>query len=547
MDSPDQVIIEGDRALTWRGRAIGILAVALLVAGSLLIALDDGADTGSPVGTATPTASPSPSPSPTPPPGLEVLDSPTAAARAGAETVLAVANRELADSELGGGWPIQRERPVYVVNVTVRGERDFLLADQVIALRIDEPTDRLDLRFLPAAAALGTEPPFVAGSVDGQDATITMDPAGAVLHVDLGATRAVGEALLVRLSYRYTLARASTLGGDGPVGYGLLSRDESVTVLSHWLPLLTFDASPLQARGDLGAFPPAIWSVEVVHPGVLVTGGVEGDCRVPVDNCTKATGVGLRDLGMLVLDDAAVLVGQAGPHEIRVVHAPDLPAADIEAVLAETIAAVELFHELLGPLAWPQTDVVGTPLSRGAAGMEYPGMFILRDDLWRSHQGAFGTYVIAHEVAHQWFHGLVGNSSLADPVVDEAIAQYLSVVFYADQYGEQAAADLADSMIQRWQDGIASGLRDDPPAQALEDFESDGAYGAIVYGRAPFALIEAERLLGRERVVAFLAELVRRHALATVTVADVLQLAGEFDEGLRGSLEEWWIEPDPSR
>ncbi|MDX1511227.1 MAG: M1 family aminopeptidase [Nitriliruptorales bacterium] len=546
MDSPDQVIIEGDGAPTWHVRLIGVLAVALLVAATLFVALNDREDRDQPTGEATPSASPTPKPSPTPPPGLEVLDSPGAAARAGAETVLAVANRDLAESQLGGGWPIEGERPVYVVNVTVRGERDFLLADQVIALRIDEPTDRLDLRFLPAAAALGTEPPFVAGSVDGEPATITMDPVGAVLRIDLGAGREAGEALLVRLSYRYTLARASTLGGDGPVGYGLLSRDESVTVLSHWLPLLTFDASPLQARGDLGAFPPAIWSVEVVHPGVLVTGGVEDDCRVPVDNCTKASGVGLRDLGMLVLDEADVLAGRAGQHEVRVIHGPAVPAADVRAVLAETIAAVELFNELFGPLAWPQTDVVGTPLSRGAAGMEYPGMFILRDDLWRSHDGAFGTYVIAHEVAHQWFHGLVGNSSLADPVVDEAIAQYLSVVFYAEQYGEQAATDLADSMIQRWQDGLASGMRDDPPAQALAAFESDRAYGAIVYGRAPFAFIEAERVLGREVVIGFLAELVRRHALDAITVTDVVTLAGEIDEGLMGSINEWWIWPDPS-
>src|SRR5690606_34274855 len=109
-----------------------------------------------------------------------------------------------------------------------------------------------------------------------------------------------------------------------------------------------------------------------------------------------------------------------------------------------------------------------------------------------------------HEVAHQWFHGLVGNSALADPVVDEALAQYLSYVYYAEQLGQGAADDLAASMRHRYEQAVTNGMAPEPPAQHLEEFDGSRAYGALVYGRAPLGLVTAELELGRDRVVAFL-------------------------------------------
>ena len=531
-----------------RGRLLGFVAVGIIVTALVTLVARD-APSGESLAPPTPATNggtPTPMASPSPPPGPEILASPTATAAHDAATVLAVANGATAEHGLVGDWPRARELPVYVANVTMGPERRLLAADQVLVLRLARATDVVVLRFLPAAGALGVDPPFITGAVDGEPATLTMDPVAALLRIDLGRERPAGDPLMLRLSFRYSLVDADTLRGDGPIGYGLLSRDQHVSVLSHWLPLLTHDEGAVQPTGDLGSFPAAIWSLEVVHPGVLVTGGLEGPCKVAVDNCTRVVGAGLRDVGMLVIDDALVAESLAAGHRVRAVYRPDVSEADVEAVLAETVAALEFYTELFGDLAWSQTDIAGAPLSRGAAGMEYPGMFILRDDLWRSHDRAFGSYVIAHEVAHQWFHALVGNSSLTDPVVDEAIAQYLSILFFAEQYGEAAASDLAAGMRNRYDEALADGLRSDPPAQALADFASAAAYGALVYGRAPLAFVEAEEALGRAAVVAFLAELVAGHALAELTDDAVLDLAREHDADLGTIIERWWFDGTPS-
>lgn len=519
--------------------AVAALVVALVVLATRSMPSSPGA------GEASPTASPSPVavPSPTPLPGPEVFDNPGAAARLTADALLATAVRVHDQTPLAGDWPVSGERPVYVVSARVHDGRRLVVADELIAFRLQEATDRLSLRWLAASGLLGGEAPVVVASVDGRETSTELDADAALLHVDLGGRRQAGEAISLRISLNVALVDADELVGEGPVGYGLLSHDDDVSVLSHWLPLLTFDDGPLVAAGDVGAFPPAVWAAEIVHPGILVTTGVEGPCRVDVPNCTRAEGVGLRDLSMLVADRGTVLVGRAGGHEVRVVHR----VADDEAsaVLAETVAAIELFDELFGGLAWSQTDVVGAPLSRGAAGMEYPGMFVLRDDLWDATSGAFGTYVIAHEVAHQWFHALVGNSSLADPVVDEALAQYLAYLYYAEEISQAAADDLAGDMRGRYDEAVADGLEPAPPAQHLGDFHDDGAYGALVYGRAPLAFVAAEVELGRDAVVAFLADIVASHGLGTLSAARLLEDAQNYDERLATTLRRWWFDERP--
>jgi hypothetical protein len=101
-------------------------------------------------------------------------------------------------------------------------------------------------------------------------------------------------------------------------------------------------------------------------------------------------------------------------------------------------------------------------------------------------------------------------------------------------------------MRNRYDEALADGLRSDPPAQALADFASTAAYGALVYGRAPLAFVEAEEALGRAAVVAFLADLVAGHALAELTDDAVLDLAREHDADLGTIIERWWFDGTPS-
>ena len=46
--------------------------------------------------------------------------------------------------------------------------------------------------------------------------------------------------------------------------------------------------------------------------------------------------------------------------------------------------------------------------------------------------------VIVHEIAHQWWYGLVGNNQIRTPWIDEGLAEYCTAVFFEThpQYGK---------------------------------------------------------------------------------------------------------------
>ena len=58
--------------------------------------------------------------------------------------------------------------------------------------------------------------------------------------------------------------------------------------------------------------------------------------------------------------------------------------------------------------------------SAGAYGMESPGLIWIPTGFVRSNL----RYLAAHETAHQWFHGIVGNDQAKEPFADEAAADF---------------------------------------------------------------------------------------------------------------------------
>lgn len=360
----------------------------------------------------------------------------------------------------------------------------------------------------------------------------------------------------VRLAGQYVVPeRSRLLATEDPIGYGLLARSGDITALGHWLPVPTFDPGEFADTGaDIGAFPASTWSVVVVHPGLLVSGGNEGSCVSPqaaLDNvdtadeteCTWLRARNLRDLSAVVIgsgdqDNPFVYLDRPG-ESLGLV---ELHEDDRSAIVDETAAAWTLFHDLFGPLPWGELDVVAVPLRPAASGMEFPGM-IWVDPGVLAADGGFGSYVLTHEVAHQWFHGLLGNGSLSDPVIDESLAQYGSYLAVRDQYG-QAAADRLDAehVTGRYERGLARG-DDEAPAMPVAAFRSEPSYGSAVYGRAGAAWIDADRDLGTDRVAGAVAEVVSFFRLAPVATDQFLAALREADPELGDRIAVAWGRP----
>ena len=129
-------------------------------------------------------------------------------------------------------------------------------------------------------------------------------------------------------------------------------------------------------------------------------------------------------------------------------------------------------------------------------GIEYPSMIF---------EATPSRLVLVHEVAHQWFYGMVGNSQFRDPWLDEAFATWAeAVVDEQSAFGYEAALGMP---------GEVGG--------SMADFADDGTYFDVVYGKGGAALLAAREAAGPEAFDAAIRCYVDANAWSIATPDDV--------------------------
>ena len=126
---------------------------------------------------------------------------------------------------------------------------------------------------------------------------------------------------------------------------------------------------------------------------------------------------------------------QAGDVTVKAYSFPNHPAADKPAM--DTAAqALGVFSEIFSPYPHKSLTVVEADFLDG---MEFDGMFFLSHAFYDYFTGDAKNNLIiiaAHETAHQWWYGLVGNDQAMEPWLDEALSTYSEALFYEHVYPE---------------------------------------------------------------------------------------------------------------
>lgn len=107
----------------------------------------------------------------------------------------------------------------------------------------------------------------------------------------------------------------------------------------------------------------------------------------------------------------------------------DKPGA---AILNAGARALEIYSRRYAPYPHEHLSIVQTQLPDG---MEYDGLVFMGTDFYDEYDGTLKNNLIAlgvHEIAHQWFFGLVGNNQALEPWLDESLALYSERIFYEE-------------------------------------------------------------------------------------------------------------------
>lgn len=98
----------------------------------------------------------------------------------------------------------------------------------------------------------------------------------------------------------------------------------------------------------------------------------------------------------------------------------------------------EVFNELYGGYPYDDFDITMTAQSKGVGGMEYPGLIMVSiDDTDQEFAKTDKEYfvermheVVCHEIAHQWFYGIVGDDEINEPWLDESYANFSEKLYF---------------------------------------------------------------------------------------------------------------------
>lgn len=170
-----------------------------------------------------------------------------------------------------------------------------------------------------------------------------------------------------------------------------------------------------------------------------------------------------------------------------------------EDTLEMSAKALSFYDDKFGSYPYSQLSVVQNNFVYG--GMEYPNLVMISDTL--STKTAY--YVIAHEIAHQWWYGVVGNDEYNEAWVDEALTEYSTVLFF-ENHGEyeleyDTLVTNANSTFNFYYDIYESVCNevDTSMARALNEFETEPEYVHSVYTQGVIMYDSLRELIGENK------------------------------------------------
>lgn len=377
----------------------------------------------------------------------------------------------------------------YSINVDIDyAGHSFTGSERVdITNRETAPLDSLYFRLLPNGGKSygGGALDVSRAAVGGQPVETHLSLSDTVLEMPLVEPLKVGESAQVEFDFSGVVPVDFGNDADGQSGYGIYNLTDGVLALSGWYPILAvydeqgWNLDPVSAIGDSVYSDSALYRVDVTAADdlVLATTGVQ----VEAGEARRYASGPVRDFFMIMSPEFEVVSQEADGARINSFYLPGNEQAG-EKALEVAAGSLQVYDQRFGPYPYAELDVVEAPM-QNALGVEYPGIVLVSSDLYADPSEFTFAVASAHEVAHQWWYGVVGNDVFDEPWLDEALATYSSNVYFQQAEGEETYQGYAGYWLQNLQDLRDEG-QDDVVTRSLSYFENQengGSYGAVVY------------------------------------------------------------------
>ncbi|MEG1528469.1 MAG: M1 family metallopeptidase [Clostridia bacterium] len=335
-------------------------------------------------------------------------------------------------------------------------------------------------------------------SVDSSPVAFTVE--GQILSLPLATPLAPESSISIALIYDISLANI-----HHRLGYG-----RNTVNLGNWFPILcNFDngwqTTPYYAIGDPFVSQVANYTLTLVAPSnlIIASSGRETNKSIEGETATytyKANCV--RDFALVMSSKFKVLTAQMGETTLNYYYFNDESA---QVTMSLACKAFEYYSNTFGKYPYPTLAIAQTDFCYG--GMEYPSLIYYNANLL----GEEKLQAIAHEIAHQWWYGVVGNDQISSPFMDEGLAELSTAMFFgqADEF-KITKESILNNMLASYTtylDVIGTYVTSvDTSMRSLDKFTSGQEYAFISYVKSCLMFNELSKLMGEKQFVKGLAK-----------------------------------------
>ena len=201
---------------------------------------------------------------------------------------------------------------------------------------------------------------------------------------------------------------------------------------------------------------------------------------------------------------------------------------DAGLLLSKAQKMLEFYACTFGSYPFEELDIIEVPMC-GFQGMEYSGVVFLQD---RVLEPGFSPekrkFLLAHEIAHQWWFGLVGNDQSREPWLDEGLANWSAGLYLRRLEGKTNAKAVRGS---KGQDFFRS----------LDQMNSRSDYLASAYRGGEAFWIGLEERIGLDETIAVLRRYIADNRFGIASTGDVLRaVERETDRRLEDYFRLWF-------
>ena len=191
----------------------------------------------------------------------------------------------------------------------------------------------------------------------------------------------------------------------------------------------------------------------------------------------------------------------------------------------DTAKMLSFFNENIGEYPYKQYSVI----QGGDGGMEYPMCTLITGE--REYSSLFG--VTAHELAHSWFHHLLGTNEAKYAWMDEGFTSFYDILCEASVLGtENPYSNFYDRYFQLVQSGV-----EEPLTTHADRFKYNFAYGVGSYSKGALFLTQLEYIMGADKLMKTIKRYYDEFKFSHPTPNDFKRIA----EKVSGMQLEWYL------